>query len=72
MHLTVTPAYGRDYKTVEEARSAWLNGQDFTIATPGYTGRYVGIGDKRFLLDDGYKSVRIRFKALTRFVDVEL
>ena len=30
--MTVTPAYGRDYKTAKAAKAAWAAGEDFIIA----------------------------------------
>lgn len=46
-HLGVSPAYGRDYKTSGEVRSAYEAGHDFVIHDvlhPDH-GRYVGKGD---------------------------
>ena len=34
--LTVTPGYGRDYKSAQDAKSDWAAGKDFVIANPGY------------------------------------
>ena len=38
MYITLTPAYGRDYKTAAQARAAWNNNTDFIIQTYGHPG----------------------------------
>lgn len=37
---TVTPAYGRDYKTAAAAKAAWKSGKDFLLRD--ITSRYDG------------------------------
>lgn len=45
-HLTVGPAYGRDYITGKAAEEDWLAGKDFKILTTGPDeGRYISIRD---------------------------
>lgn len=34
LHGTLTPAYGRDYKTKEQALASWNSGKDFRINCP--------------------------------------
>lgn len=34
LHGTLTPAFGRDYKTGEAALTAWNDGKDFRINCP--------------------------------------
>ena len=34
LHGTLTPAYGRDYKTGPDALADWLKGKDFVINNP--------------------------------------
>lgn len=34
--MTVTPAYGKDYKTADDVFAAWMRNKDFYIMTPGY------------------------------------
>lgn len=59
--LTVTPAYGRDYKTAKDAKAAWQAGKDFQIATYGPDdGRYCNKAD---MADE---AVMIRYKRLTQ------
>ena len=38
MYFVVSPAYGRDYKSGEEAESAWKEGKDFTHESRGILG----------------------------------
>lgn len=46
-YMTVVPAYSRDYKSEDEARSAWLGGKDFRIAdiSSPDDGRYTSARD---------------------------
>ena len=71
MHITLTPAYGRDYKSAADAVEAWELGKDFIVATLGFPS-YVNIGDKKHLLADGFTAVRIRYAKLTKSVDIKL
>lgn len=71
MHITLTPAYGRDYKSAAAAVEAWELGKDFIIATPGYP-PYVNIGNKKYLIADGFTAARIRYAKLTKSVDINL
>ena len=58
--MTVTPAYGRDYKSAKAAREAWAAGHDFVIAAPlEESGRYVN-------RDDYSGSVTIRYGSLRK------
>lgn len=46
MRLTLTPAYGRDYKSKSAVLEAWQAGADFVIASFGPdSGRYVNCQD---------------------------
>jgi hypothetical protein len=60
--MTLTPAYGRDYKSVKEVTAAFNADQDFCVADmfsgPGtYTNR-------QDLLKSGIGQVTIRYKSL--------
>lgn len=46
------PAYGRQYKTSEQAKADWTNGKDFKIVN----GPYLSIRDVKYLKDT-YSSV---------------
>lgn len=50
--LMIMPAYGRQYKTSEEAKADWNAGKDFKIVN----GPYLSIRDTKYLKDT-YSSV---------------
>jgi hypothetical protein len=50
--LMIMPAYGRQYKTSEEAKADWNAGKDFKIVN----GPYLSIRDVNYL-KDAYSSV---------------
>ena len=50
--LMIMPAYGREYKTSEEAKADWNVGKDFKIVN----GPYLSIRDVNYLKDT-YSSV---------------
>lgn len=57
-HYSVIPSYGRDYKTLDEARQAWLDGKDFTIQSiDRNNGRQMSIRDAQ----EGGLSVQVRY-----------
>lgn len=67
--LTVTGAYGRDYKTAAAAVADWLAGKDFLILTPGYHS-YINLADARYQ-SVPENDIRIRFNAKEDYVDIE-
>jgi len=56
-HITVVPAYGRDYKTSGHALAAWKSGKDFLLASLHGNG-YISIRD---MAPHGFTKVTIRF-----------
>ncbi len=42
---TVTPAYGRDYKSLKAAQQDWDNGKDFNLASPSHGSGYTSCRD---------------------------
>jgi len=63
--MTLTPAYGRDYKSKAEVEAAWDGGKDFQIASVGpWMGSYV---TKRELAGNE-KEVSIRYAKLSKVV----
>ena len=64
-YLTVTPAYGRDYKSQKAVKADWSANKDFVIANPGYP-TYI---NKRDADRDGVK-VMARYNNLTKIVSV--
>lgn len=70
--LTIGPAYGRDYKTADEAFKAWIEGKDFYIYTPGqasYLNRY---DLEEYNTTETSRTVRIRYNQLTELLFVTL
>ncbi len=59
--MTVTPAYGKDYKTKKEALHAWTSGADFILND--FTSRWDG---KPTSIRDGHTSVQIRYDNLRK------
>lgn len=43
--ITVSPAYGRDYRSRDAAEQAWKDGKDFLNQSPFVRGRYVNRQD---------------------------
>lgn len=62
--MTLTPAYGRDYKNKKEVQEAWDGNKDFIITDMSSkdNGRYINKSDA---IVGGIKSVTIRYKKLT-------
>ena len=72
MNVTLTPAYGRDYKSKKAVLAGWNAGQDFSIATfalsvssPSY-GRYMSERD-----NEPFTSIWIRYNNLERIIQVK-
>lgn len=69
--LTITPAYGRDYKTQKDAIADFKAGKDFIIANimDPYDGKPCNITD---LKNDGkHNSVMIRYSRLMKIAVVK-
>lgn len=69
--ITVSPAYGRDYKSSAAALADWEDNKDFLVEAvwPSCpTGRYVNKSDVIRIIPDA--EVRIRFKRKTEVVIV--
>lgn len=64
-HLTVVPAYGRDYKSARAVREDWAAGKDFRIAdlSSPDDGRYINNRDACGLV--GPHALNVRYKNLT-------
>ena len=69
--MTLTPAYGRDYKSKAEVEADWNANKDFQIASVGpWMGSYV---TKRELVEvGGEKEVNIRYAKLSKVVVLKL
>lgn len=70
-HITVTPAYGRDYTSPAKAQADWEAGLDFILRdiTSPWDGRPINLEDAR---GAGFEEVNIRFNQLTQVVVVRL
>lgn len=64
--ITLTPAYGRDYKTGAEVLKHWSEGKDFRIAdiSSRWNGSYCSVRD---FSNGEVDVVKIRFLKLTEF-----
>ncbi len=74
-HMTVVPAYGRDYTTAREAVIDWKDHKDFAEPMIGgrpIGGTYVSIDESEIVKEMGASHVRIRFNKKLNFVDVKL
>ena len=69
--MTLTPAYGRDYKSKAAIHADLSAGKDFTIAdiSSPYDGSYVNLHQ---LLESGNRTVTVRYRALQSVCVVEL
>jgi hypothetical protein len=71
-HLTLMPAYGRDYKSAHAAKMDLVAGKDFLIADFFHpqTGKPANLQQLR---DEGsFTHARIRYAGLTRIVNVDI
>lgn len=71
MNITLTPAYGRDYKNKASAIKDLHEEKDFIlmdISSP-YYGKPINITD---LMHMGYKAVNIRYSNLSKIAVIEL
>ena len=62
-HITVVPAYGRDYRSKEEVLQAWEAGNDFQIrdVSSRWNGSYINKEDAG---KSGLSTVDVRFNSL--------
>lgn len=57
-NTTLTPAYGRDYKSVKELMDDWNSGKDF-IRQP--SGAYISTAEVPLLLMSGHTHIHFRY-----------
>lgn len=60
-HITLSPAYGRDYKNKQAVLDDWNANKDFKVETIGINGRYANKAD----LQD-HALVHIRYDRLRK------
>ena len=62
--LTLSPAYGRDYKSSTDVFQDWITNYDFVIKTPGYH-TYINRSDaERYGIPGGRDTIKIRYNHL--------
>jgi len=69
--MTLTPAYGKDYKSAKEVKEDWEAGKDFVIndiMSPN-DGSYI---NKEDAIKAGMKSVKIRYKKLAQITVINV
>lgn len=69
MNKTLTPAYGRDYKSAKAARACFLSGNDWILAD--FTSRWDGKPCSMRDFPPGTK-FNLRYKRLTQLCTVEV
>lgn len=64
-YISVTPAYGRDYKNKREILIDLMSNKDFTIAdiSNAWHGK---VGNRRDFLREGYTHVQVRYGKLLK------
>lgn len=65
MHMTLIPAYGRDYKSKAEVVSAFIAGKDFEAVSIGSAG-YIGYEEVKDMAKSGEQHLNIRYKKQTQ------
>jgi len=70
--MTLTPAYGRDYKTKKEVLEAWNTDKDFQVADlfSGRSGSYTNRADLVGMNHKGF--ITIRYSRLTKVLAFKL
>ena len=69
--VTVTPAYGRDYKSKAAVKADWDADKDFIIAS--FMDRWHGKpANKADLVGAGYTHVELRYAKLTKLIIVDV
>ena len=66
--MTVTPAYGRDYKSGKDAKAAWNSGKDLIVQD--ITSRYDGKPINKQDADGAGIKIMIRYNSLRGIVKV--
>lgn len=69
--MTLTPAYGRDYKSAKAVKEDWAAGKDFVVADvmDPYCGKPINREDA---VKAGITTVNIRYKKLTQVCVVKV
>lgn len=65
-YLECTPAYGRDYKTAKDVKTAWAEGKDWTVQDWG--NKYDGMPINNHAANTLGITVMLRYKRNTQVV----
>jgi hypothetical protein len=68
--VTISPAYGRDYKSKAAALAAWEAGDDFSMGGGG--GPYLSRADAGSLKERGLTSISLRYGKLRKQLIVKM
>jgi len=68
--LTLTPAYGRDYKNAKDVKTDFNSNKDFIVAD--FFNQYDGKPANKQDLTGAYDQVMIRYKKLTQITLIKL
>jgi hypothetical protein len=71
MQLTLSPAYGRDYRSIKAVKDDFNANKDFIIETflDPYCGKPCNKSD---LKRSGHKSVMIRYQKMTKVTQIKI
>lgn len=64
--MTLTPAYGRDYKSIKAVQDDFDAGKDFLINDFINTQNHGRYANKEDLVGTGLKSVKVRYAKMTK------
>jgi hypothetical protein len=67
--ITLTSAFGRDYRSADAAHNDWLAGKDFRI---GIDGPYCSNRDVNMLYAQGVRTIRLRYGKLRNVAEFPL
>ena len=62
-NITLTPAYGRDYKSAAAVMIDWNDGKDFIVQPECF---YCSIEDTEAFTLDGYTHIHFRYQKMTK------
>ena len=62
-NTTLTPAYGRDYKSVKALMEDWKDGKDFILQPSGV---YISISEVPLLKMSGHTHIHFRYHNMTK------
>ncbi len=69
-YITVTPAYGRDYKNKSEVLNDWGNGKDFVVNSYGGSNVYINKTDAENHLKP--VQINVRYGKLRKVMSIKI